>query len=213
MRVMISYPGYDKVARDVLHISLDLRRYVQLVTVQGDPLEIRDQIFFRVRFRALVRNRASQFVQPRSVFTDFLRGINYVHRCFEWTFATREIRHLHHDHAHLLGDHDDIVALIVPFGDFTIEAILFRTEGLNLCSDLGFFLLRNQPIRVSGIGDAADIWIFVDIVRRRFAARFVRVIFVLDFRFGVEFFGTLRFKSIFKLDINHCYCAIYICGR
>lgn len=31
-----------------------------------------------------------------------------------------EVSHLHHDHAHLLGQHDDVVTTVIPFGHFSI---------------------------------------------------------------------------------------------
>lgn len=52
-----------------------------------------------------------------------------------------EVRHLHHDHAHLLGQHDDVVTAVVPLGHFGVQLALFFLEAGHLFRDLRFLLL------------------------------------------------------------------------
>lgn len=52
-----------------------------------------------------------------------------------------EVCHLHHDHAHLLGQHDDVVATVIPFGHFSIQLALFFLEAGHLFRNLCFLLL------------------------------------------------------------------------
>lgn len=106
-----------------------------------------------------------------------------------------EVRHLHHDHAHLFGDHDDVVAGVVPLGDFSVEAMLLRAERFNLGGDFGFFFLRYEPIRISSVGNAVDIRVLVQVVSRRFATSLIRVVLVFNLRLRVEFFRALRKAS------------------
>lgn len=53
-----------------------------------------------------------------------------------------EVCHLHHDHTHLLGQHDDVIAVVIPFGHLCIQLALLLSEALDLLSNLGLFLLR-----------------------------------------------------------------------
>ena len=52
-----------------------------------------------------------------------------------------EVRHLHHDHAHLLGQHDDVVATVVPLGHLSIQLALFFLKTGHLFRNLCFLLL------------------------------------------------------------------------
>lgn len=58
--------------------------------------------------------------------------------CF---FLPGEVCHFHHDHAHLFGQHDDVVAIVVPLGYFGVELALLLSEALHLLGNLGLFLL------------------------------------------------------------------------
>lgn len=53
-----------------------------------------------------------------------------------------EICHLHHDHAHLLRQHNDVIAAVVPFGDFGIQLALLFLEASHLFCNLCLLLLR-----------------------------------------------------------------------
>ena len=55
-----------------------------------------------------------EFVKLCSVLRDPLCGIDDVHCGLERASAPGEVCHLHHDHAHVLGQHDDVIALVVP---------------------------------------------------------------------------------------------------
>ena len=51
-----------------------------------------------------------------------------------------EIRHLHHDHAHLLGQHDDVIATVVPLGHLGIQLALLLLETGHLFGNLRLLL-------------------------------------------------------------------------
>lgn len=53
-----------------------------------------------------------------------------------------EVGHFHHDHAHLFGQHDDVVSVVVPFSDLSVQLALLLPEALHLLGDFGFLLLR-----------------------------------------------------------------------
>lgn len=53
-----------------------------------------------------------------------------------------EVGHFHHDHAHLFGQHDDVISVVVPFSDLGVQLALLLPEALHLLCDLGFLLLR-----------------------------------------------------------------------
>lgn len=68
-------------------------------------------------------------------------------------FLPGEVRHLHHDHAHLFGQHDDVVAVVVPLGHFGVELALLLSEALHLLGNLGLFLLgklSHDGLRATG---------------------------------------------------------------
>ena len=44
----------------------------------------------------------------------------------------RKICHLHHDHTHLLGHHDDVVATVIPFGHFHVQLGFLCAEHFHL---------------------------------------------------------------------------------
>lgn len=60
----------------------------------------------------------------------------------------RKVRHLKHDHAHVLGEHDDIVPGVVPLGDLVVEGHLLPPEQLHLLQDLALVLLGHFPHRL-----------------------------------------------------------------
>lgn len=47
-------------------------------------------------------------------------------------YTSGEIRHLHHDHAHVLGENDDVVAGVVPLGNLQVELALLNSEDFDL---------------------------------------------------------------------------------
>ena len=51
-----------------------------------------------------------------------------------------EVCHLHHDHAHLLGQHDDVIATVVPLGHLGIQLALLLLEAGHLFGDLCLLL-------------------------------------------------------------------------
>ena len=55
-----------------------------------------------------------EFVKLGSVLRDSLGGIDDIHRGLERTSSPGKVGHLHHYHAHVLGQHDDVVTLVVP---------------------------------------------------------------------------------------------------
>ena len=65
--------------------------------------------------------------------------------CVRWPAGRRcspgEVRHLHHDHAHLLGQHDDVIATVVPLGHLSIQLALFFLKTGHLFRNLCFLLL------------------------------------------------------------------------
>ena len=53
-----------------------------------------------------------------------------------------EIRHFHHDHTHLFGQHDDVVPAVVPLGHLQVQLGFLQPELLHLPLDLDALLLR-----------------------------------------------------------------------
>lgn len=58
-----------------------------------------------------------------------------------------EIRHVHHNHTHLFGQHDNFITLIVPFAHFCNQSIFLHSKSFiqfcNLCFFFGWKLLHN----------------------------------------------------------------------
>lgn len=52
-----------------------------------------------------------------------------------------EVCHLHHDHAHLLGQHNDVIAAVIPLGYLCIQLALLFLEASHLFSNLRLLLL------------------------------------------------------------------------
>lgn len=52
-----------------------------------------------------------------------------------------EVCHLHHDHTHLFGQHNDVIAIVIPLGHFSIQLALLLSEALYLLSNLSLFFL------------------------------------------------------------------------
>lgn len=74
-------PADNQLSADVLHVRLDLGGDIQLVTVECDTLQVREQVLLCGRLRALVRDLPSQLVQLRAGLRDLLSSVNHVHRC------------------------------------------------------------------------------------------------------------------------------------
>ena len=129
--------GDYQLPRHVLDISFDLGGDVQLVAVEGDPLKVGDQVLLGCGLWTLLSNDSElwktyyfqsctfdtdhfkvpspgEFVELGSILRNPLGGIDDIHGGFERASASCEVRHLHHDHAHVLGQHDDVVTLVVP---------------------------------------------------------------------------------------------------
>ncbi|MFN9940243.1 MAG: hypothetical protein ACK56I_12295, partial [bacterium] len=106
--------GDDKLAGDVLHVRLHLASDVELVAVEGDPLQVGDEILLGGGLGALVGDHARQLVELCARFGDLLGRVDNIHGCLERAAAPREICHLHHDETHVLGQNDDVVAVVVP---------------------------------------------------------------------------------------------------
>ena len=62
-----------------------------------------------------------------------------VNRSFDICFTSGEVRHLHHDHAHVLGQHDDVVAGVVPLRNLQVELSLLNSEHFHLRKIIGLF--------------------------------------------------------------------------
>lgn len=52
-----------------------------------------------------------------------------------------EVCHLHHDHAHLLSQHNDVIAAVIPLGHLSIQLALLFLEAGHLFCDLRLLLL------------------------------------------------------------------------
>ena len=53
-----------------------------------------------------------------------------------------KVGHLHHDHAHLFGNDDDVIATLVPLGHLAVQLGFLNAEHLYLLLDLDTFGLR-----------------------------------------------------------------------
>lgn len=52
-----------------------------------------------------------------------------------------EVCHFHHDHTHLLGEHNNVVAIVIPFGHLCVKLAFLLSEALHLLSNFGLLLL------------------------------------------------------------------------
>lgn len=52
-----------------------------------------------------------------------------------------EVCHLHHDHAHLLCQHNDVIAAVIPLGDLCVQLALLFLEASHLFCNLRLLLL------------------------------------------------------------------------
>ena len=89
----------------------------QLMTVEDDPLKISQQVALCARLRAPVRDPSSQLVQFRPCLADLLRRVDHVVRRLDPPAALDEVRHVGHDGAHVLGEHDDVIVAVLPLGN------------------------------------------------------------------------------------------------
>ena len=87
------------------------------MAVESDPLQVGDQVLLGAGLRTLISNSPRQLVQLRSRLADLLGGVDDVHRGLELAAAPSEVGHLHHDQAHVFGQHDDVVSFVIPLAD------------------------------------------------------------------------------------------------
>lgn len=52
-----------------------------------------------------------------------------------------EVCHLHHDHAHLLGQNDDVISAVIPLGHLSVQLALLLLETGHLLGNLRLLLL------------------------------------------------------------------------
>ena len=104
----------------ILSVDPDLAGDVKLVAVESDPLQVGQQVLLGRGLWALVSNQPGKLVQLRARFGDTLGRRDDVHRSLQPALAPGEVRHLHHDHAHVLRQHDHVVAIIVPLAHLEI---------------------------------------------------------------------------------------------
>ena len=70
-----------------------------------------------------------------------------------------EVGHLHHDHAHLLGQHDDVIAVVIPLGHLGVQLALLLAEALDLLGDLCLLLLGQLGHNSLGeVGRSGKVW-------------------------------------------------------
>ena len=163
--------GDNELTTDVLHISLDLARDVHLMAVESNSLQISEQILLCRALGALVGNLPCEFVELRAVLGDLFSGVDDVHGGLEGTTTTGKVRHLHHDHAHVLGEDDNVVAGVVPLGDLAVELELLALEVLDLLQDLLLVFFGHLAHSLAGRCDAADLRVLVDTVLAGLSAR------------------------------------------
>lgn len=132
------------------------------MAVEGDPLQVGEQILFGAGLRALFGNLTGQLVQFLTGLGDFLRRIDHVHGGLQGATTTCKVRHLHHDHAHVFRQENDIVAGVIPLGHLRVEGQLLASEQLHLLGDLLFILFGHFTHRLARRGDSADVRILVD---------------------------------------------------
>ena len=105
---------------EILGVDPDLAGDVKLVAVESDPLQVGQQVLLGRGLWALVSNQPGKLVQLRARLRDAFGGRDDVHRGLQPALAPGEVRHLHHDHAHVLRQHDHVVAIIVPLAHLEI---------------------------------------------------------------------------------------------
>ena len=103
-----------------LSVDPNLAGDVKLVAVKSDSLQVGQQVLLGRGLWALVSNQPGKLVQLRARLRDALGGRDDVHRGLQPALAPGEVRHLHHDHAHVLRQHDHVVAIVVPLAHLEI---------------------------------------------------------------------------------------------
>ena len=86
------------------------------MTVEDDPLKISQQVALCARLRTPVCDPSSQLVQFRPGLADLLSRVDHVVRRLDPAATLDEVRHVSHDGAHVLGEHDDVVVAVLPLG-------------------------------------------------------------------------------------------------
>ena len=75
-----------------------------------------------------VCNSSSQLVQFGPRLADLLSRVDHVVRCLDPAPALDEVRHVGHDGAHVLCQHDDVIAIVVPFAYLNITKVEYVKE-------------------------------------------------------------------------------------
>lgn len=73
-----TYPRDDELPSQVLHFSLDFAADVELVAVQGDTLQVGQQVLFAGRVRALEETDVTRHTDVDSRFVGCQRGYHYL---------------------------------------------------------------------------------------------------------------------------------------
>lgn len=89
-----------------------------------------------------------------------------------WATSPGEVSHLHHDHTHLFSQHDDVIAVVVPFSHFGIQLALLLSEAFHLLSNLGLLLLGK--LRHDGLQET-HTWDTQEATQREAVKNYIRV--------------------------------------
>ena len=175
------------------------------MTVESNALQVGQQILLGRGLRALVSNLPRQLIQLCPRLRNLLGRIDHVHRRLQGSPAARKIRHLHHDEAHVLGQTDHVIALVVPLGDLFVELLPLRLEFLHLFGDFDLLLLGEDLHSLAGVRDALDLGIFVDHGAVRYECRRAAAadtadfaLLLVPFGFAVEFTLLSEQKNILR---------------
>lgn len=87
-----TYPRDDELPSQVLHFSFDFAADVELVAVQGDTLQVGQQVLFAGRVRALEETDATRHTDVDNSFVTCQQGRDYLwsqsFRALSGTFMT-----------------------------------------------------------------------------------------------------------------------------
>ena len=65
-----------------------------------------------------------QLIQLGAGLGDPLGRVDHIHGGLERPPAPSKVRHLHHDHAHVLGQHNDVVTLVIPLANLEQDSVM-----------------------------------------------------------------------------------------
>ena len=93
---------------------------------------------YTIQIRSIpVCNPTSKLVQLGPCLADLLGRVDHVVRRLDPASPLDEVRHVRHDGAHVLGEHDDVVVAVLPLGNLLHQLVLLLCEALHRAAPQG----------------------------------------------------------------------------